>query len=161
MVYCYKAVIPESKTFTREYEIMPEMTLFDFNNFILNDLGFSPDQMVVFRGYNAKGQFCAEYGLFDFGNGSMDQVTFAKLIAKKQIELRYVYDMKYERYIRLLFQGETEDSRRFSYPRTTLEKGRTPDQFSKKYEDFEDFEEYKESTPDIDAESEPLDNQDN
>ena len=87
MIFKYKATIPESKTFVREYEVKSDMNLFKFNSFILNDLGFAPDQMVIFRGIDANGVLCSEYGLFDLGDGSMDKVTFADVVAKGETEL--------------------------------------------------------------------------
>ena len=76
MVYQFRATIPESKIFFRVYEIKGEMSLFKFNNFLVDDLGFSPDQMVMFEGWDAEGALCGEYGLFDLGDGAMDTVTF-------------------------------------------------------------------------------------
>ena len=142
MIFKYKATIPESKTFVREYEVKSDMNLFKFNSFILNDLGFAPDQMVIFRGIDANGVLCSDYGLFDLGDGSMDKVTFADVVAKGETELQYCYDVRNDRVIKLLYEGEEEGSPRYSYPRTTFEKGRNPDQFSKKYEDFDEFEEF-------------------
>ncbi|MCF0177006.1 MAG: hypothetical protein HUJ90_00135 [Bacteroidales bacterium] len=140
MIYRYKATIPGSKTFVREYEIKPETTLFRFNSFILHDLGFSPDQMVLFRGCGADGKRRSRYGLFDLGDGSMDKVTFAKLIEKEELVLEYCYDLHNDTFIRLEFIGEAPDSIRYSYPRTTMEKGRNPDQFARKYVDLDSAE---------------------
>ena len=82
MVYQFRATIPESKIFFRVYEIKGDMSLFKFNLFLVDDLGFSPDQMVLFEGYDAAGTLCSEYGLFDLGDGSMDTVTFDKVAAR-------------------------------------------------------------------------------
>lgn len=82
MVYQFRATIPESKIFYRVYEIKGEMTLFKFNSFIIDDLGFSPDQMVLFEGYDEKGALDGEYGLFDLGDGAMDTVTFDDVVGK-------------------------------------------------------------------------------
>jgi hypothetical protein len=50
MVYKYKASIPGSKVFMREYEIKGDTSLYKLHDFLVNDLDFSPDQMVAFRG---------------------------------------------------------------------------------------------------------------
>lgn len=139
MVYRYRALIPESKNFVREYEVKSDTTLYSFNKFIINDLGFSPDQMVLFRGYDVEGNLGGIYGLFDLGAGSMDQVTLEMVVEKGELELEYCFDLRTKRYIRLLFDGEAEEVQRVSYPRTTAEKGRNPDQFARKYEEFDNF----------------------
>ena len=80
MVYKYKASIPGSKVFMREYEIKGETSLYRLHDFLVNDLDFSPDQMVAFRGLDANGKTASEYGLFDMGDGSMDMVTVGQTI---------------------------------------------------------------------------------
>lgn len=137
MIYIYKASIPESKIFMRVYEVRSDMTFFEFNSFINNDLGFSPDQMIIFEGYK-NGTLTGEYGLFDMGDGAIDSVTFKMLHQKGEDEIHYVFNIRSDRYIKLDYIGEAPASGRISYPRTTDEKGRNPDQFSK-YEDLDDF----------------------
>lgn len=111
------------------------MTLFHFNSFILNDLDFSKDQMVVFEGYNDKGVLSGEYGMFDLGDGAMDSVTFGDLVSREENEIHYVYDLHTDRYITLIFEGEAEFNPRASYPLLVDGKGHNPDQFSDKYID--------------------------
>ncbi len=137
MILRFRATIPQSKIFYKVYAVDGGMDLFDFNTFILGDLGFAPDQMVLFEGYDGGGKLCGEYGLFDMGDGSMDKITFEKLARKGQTELHYIYDMRNDRYIRLVMEGEE------TLPPTTLlpclleEKGHAPEQFSVAYEDYE------------------------
>ena len=138
-VYRYKASIPGSKVFMREYEIKGGTSLYDLHEYLLNDMGFSPDQMVLFRGLDASDKVRSEYGLFDMGDGSMDEVCIEDLIAKKENGLLYVFDLHKDRCIKLLFDGEAVESPRASYPRLVAEKGRNPDQFAKGYDDFDQF----------------------
>ena len=135
MVYQFRATIPESKIFFRVYEIKGGMSLFRFNSFIIDDLGFSPDQMVVFEGYDEKGTLCSEYGLFDLGDGAMDTVTFDDVLQRGETELHYVFDMRNDRYIKLVFEGEAAFSPMRSYPHLLEEKGQNPDQFRARYEE--------------------------
>ena len=136
-----------NKQFLREYEISPSATLYDFHNFLVGDLAFSPDQLVIFRGVDKDGVICSEYGLFDMGDGSMDEVTIEKVIKRGEKELHYVFDMNRRRYIRFDFIETCEPLARVSYPRLVAEKGRNPEQFAKGYEDFDQM-------------SEPLENMD-
>jgi hypothetical protein len=135
MIYKIRATIPSSKVFVREYEIPARMNLFNFNKFIINDLCFSSDQIVVYRAVDDNGKMSAVYGLFDLGYGSMDQVTFEQLAAKGQNVLQFCYDMHNNCCIVLTIVGEEPEDPRSHYPQTTLEKGHNPDQFSAKYED--------------------------
>lgn len=135
MIYKLRATIPSSKVFVREYEIPARMSLFDFNKFIINDLCFSSDQIVVYRALDEKGAMTAVYGLFDLGYGSMDRVTFSQLAEKGQNVLQFCYDMHTGSCIILTIIGEELEDPRSHYPQTTLEKGHNPDQFSAKYED--------------------------
>ena len=135
MVYQFRATIPESKVFYRVYEIKGDMTLFRFNSFIIDNLGFSPDQMVLFEGYDAAGELCGEYGLLDMGDGAMDTVTFDKVVARGETELHYLFDLRNGRYIRLVLEGEAPFSALRVYPALVEEKGQNPDQFRVRYEE--------------------------
>ena len=106
MIYKYKASIPGSKVFMREYEIKGETSLYKLNDFLINDLEFSPDQMVVFRGLDNAGKIKSEYGLFDMGDGSMDMVTVEKTVKKGEVNLLYVCDLRKDRVIRFTLMGE-------------------------------------------------------
>lgn len=148
MIYKYKATLPGSKVFMREYEIKGETTLYALHEFLLNDLDFAPDQMVLFRGLDAGEKVRSEYGLFDMGDGTMDTVSIEKTLRREEEYLEYVYDMHKDKYIRLSYLGECEPAPRASYPRLTAEKGRNPDQFADTYDDFDQFAEPLEESND-------------
>lgn len=144
MILKYRATLPKHKSFLREYDIKGESTLFKLHDFLQNDLGFSPDQMVMFRGVDKDGVVLRKYGLFDLGDGSMDTVTLEKTLGRGEEILHYVYNIRQNLYIQLAFVSEAEFLVKESYPRLLVEKGRNPDQFSAVYEDFGDFEEMDE-----------------
>ncbi|MBQ7222357.1 MAG: hypothetical protein IJS02_02695 [Bacteroidales bacterium] len=137
MVYKYKVTIAGVKSFFRDYELKPETTLFRLNSYIMNDLDFSPDQMVLFCGLNEKGESTSRYGLFDLGSGSMDRVTLKDTLAKKENVLHYFYDLRRNKFLVLTFIEECDENPRLTYPRTVAEKGRNPEQFADKYEDWD------------------------
>lgn len=153
MILRIRATIPESKVFFRVYEVKGEMTLFNFNSFILGELGFSPDQMIVFEGYDAEGVLCSEYGMFDLGDGTIDKITFENIVNRGETEVRYVFDLRSERYVRLVFEGECDSVASRSYPCLVDEKGHNPDQFSAKYEEYEEL-------PKVPSKSYPRDDDD-
>lgn len=139
MICVFKASLPKSKIFYREYELNPDMTLYDLHCFLINDLGFSPDQMVMMRGL-VKGKEAARYGLFDLGDGSMDAVSVSDLMSRGQTVIEYVFDMFNGRYISLSYIGETEEFPRVSYPRIVAEKGHNPEQFAKNDDNYDRIE---------------------
>ena len=140
MVYRYRASISGNKFFLREYEIRESMTLYSLHLFLQDDLGFAPDQRVMFKGISAGDEVEKEYGLFDFGDGTMDTVTLGQIHSMGLPVVEYLYDMFARRSIRLEFIGEEEEFAKRSYPRLVVEKGRNPDQFSDGYSDFEQLE---------------------
>jgi hypothetical protein len=137
MLYRYKASITGNKIFMREYEALSETTLYDFHLFLQNDLGFAPDQLVLFRGYKVPGEVNSQYGLFDFGNGSMDTVKLSNLVDKKENMLHYVYDIRNNRHLVIELIDSDVEMFRGSFPRVVMERGKNPEQFSDRYDDFE------------------------
>ena len=160
MIYKIRATIPSSKVFVREYVIPANMSLFNFNKFIINDLCFSSDQIVVYRAIDDKGAMSAVYGLFDLGYGSMDRVTFEQLVEKGQNVLQFCYDMHNNSCIVLTIVGEELENPRSHYPQTVLEKGHNPDQFSAKYEDPQVYIPRSSGGPALDDEDEDDDEDD-
>ncbi len=144
MIYRYKASIVNNKIFMREYEVKDSTNLYSLNQYLINDLGFSPDQMSLFRSIDSKGKVKGEYGLFDLGDGAMDSIKLIDLVSKGYLTLEYVYDMFKDRYIVLTLiskEEELQNSRRV-YPRLVAERGKNPDQFSDNYDDFENMIEF-------------------
>mgnify|MGYP003457171176 CR=1 FL=1 len=148
MVYKYRATLPKHKSFLREYDIKGETSLFKLHEFLQNDLGFSPDQMVLFKGVDEDGVVLRKYGLFDLGDGSMDRVSLEKTLSRGEVALHYVYNLQQNLYIVLTFVSESEFLIKESYPRLLVEKGRNPDQFSAEYDDFGSFDEVDEFSAD-------------
>lgn len=121
----------------REYEVKGSSSLYSFSIYLINDLGFAPDQLVVFRALDKNGKVKKEFGLFDLGDGTMDSVTIEKLVNQGFGTLEYVYDMFKDRTLLLEVLSKEEMFPKRSYPRLIAEKGKNPDQFSDNYDDFE------------------------
>jgi hypothetical protein len=130
MIYRLKTTIATSKTFLRIYEVKASQTLYDLHEHIQNDLGYAPDQMIEFRTLNKKGKQQHVYGLFDMGDGSIDNISLQALRQRDELRLLYVFDMRNDRAFLLDFMEEDEASPRKVYPLTIQEKGVAPDQFN-------------------------------
>ncbi|PKO97378.1 MAG: hypothetical protein CVU12_01275 [Bacteroidetes bacterium HGW-Bacteroidetes-7] len=137
MVYRLRATITGNKIFMREYEVRASSSLYSLNLYLQNDLGFAPDQMVMFRALDKNGKVKKEFGLFDLGDGTMDSVNLLKLSNEGFEIIEYVYDMFKGQALKLEKISEEEELARRSYPRLVAEKGKNPDQFSDNYDDFE------------------------
>lgn len=137
MIYRLKATIDGNKIFMREYEVKGSSSLYSLHLFLQGDLGFAPDQMVIFRGLSKFDKVMSEYGLFDMGDGTMDRVSLESAFKSGAHALVYVYNTFKDRGIRLELLGTEDALSRRSYPRLVAEKGRNPDQFSDEYDDFE------------------------
>ncbi len=140
MIYRFKATFDSLKGFMRQYELRGGNTLYDFHEHIVEDLSFAPDQMVVFYSVDNKGKVLRQYGLFNMGDGSMDEITIEQLLDRKETTLLYVFDMRDKRSLRLSFMETDDELPRKSYPRTADEKGTPPSQFVNKQttSDFDD-----------------------
>ena len=136
MIFKVKATIPISKVFMREFAVRSDMNLFRFNRYILGELCFSSDQMVIYKAFDDKGNCTGQYGMFDLGDGTVDKVTFADLVAHGQNTIVLVYDLRSNRVINLTIEGELPENPRMSYPAIVGEKGHNPGQFADKYEDY-------------------------
>ena len=145
MVYRYKATIEGNKIFLREYEIKGSTSLYSLHLFLQDDLGFAPDQIVKFVGFDKHNKIKGEYGLFDLGDGTMDSLSLEKVISAGQSKMFYVYDIFKNRAISLELLSSEEELTRRSYPRLVAEKGKNPDQFSDNYDDFEQMIELSDS----------------
>ena len=115
------------------YEAKASTTLYALHLFLQNDLSFAPDQQVFFRSFDGEGKPMYEYGLFDMGNGSMDQIRLESLHQNGVQTIHYVFDIFKNRYVVLDFEGTTEELPRKVYPRTTMERGGDPDQFREEH----------------------------
>jgi hypothetical protein len=85
----------------------------------------------------------------------MDSVKLSDLLKKGETSLHYVYDIRNNRHLILEFLSKDEESYRGSFPRMILERGKNPEQFSDRYDDFESLSDLPESGEIIDDEELP------
>jgi hypothetical protein len=129
MIYRLKITAVFPKDFLRMVEIKASQTLYTLHEHLQNDLGYAPDQMIVFRILNKKGEEKNQYGLFDMGSGSIDTLTLEELKNRNELHMQYVFDMRNNRFLHIECIEEDEASPRRAYPLTADEKGLPPDQF--------------------------------
>jgi len=139
MVFKYKVTIPNSNRFFRDCEFKGTTSLFKVMEFVQSQMSFVPDMMVLFQGLDANGKVLHEYGLFDMGDGSIDNVSIEETGKRGDVNLRFVYNLSMNLYLNFSFEGCTDADARAEYPRVTDEKGHAPQQFSAVYveDDYE------------------------
>ena len=146
MIFKFKVTFPYSKQFFRDYEFKGESSLYKVMEFIQNQLGFVPDMMILFQGLDENGKILHEYGLFDMGDGSIDNVTVADTQKRGETVLRFVFNLSKNLYLDLSFVGTGDVDARTDYPQVTGEKGHAPQQFSSVYVD-DDYENHPHGLP--------------
>ncbi|MDR3236273.1 MAG: hypothetical protein LBT48_06045 [Prevotellaceae bacterium] len=110
-------------------DIKDSQTLYTLHKHLQSDLNYAPDQMIVFRTLDKKGNEKDEYGLFDTGSGSIDKLTLAELKRRNELRLLYVFDLRNDRFLTLDCVEEVDEEPRRAYPFTSEEKGNPPHQF--------------------------------
>jgi hypothetical protein len=125
-------------------DIKDSQTLYTLHEHLQSDLNYAPDQMIVFRTLDKKGNEKNEYGLFDTGNGSIDKLTLAELKRRDELRLLYVFDLRNNRCLKLDCVEEADEEPRRAYPFTSEEKGDPPDQFNIRIPSDDDEEEDEE-----------------
>ena len=81
----------------------------------------------------------ARYGLFDLGNGAMDEITVAQVVKKGIKSFVYFYDVTNKKSVNIELEGEALDAPAVSSPVIFESKGPNPIDFENGYVAFEDL----------------------
>ena len=101
---------------------------------------FMQDQLILFKALNDKGEVVARYGLFDLGDGTVDQTTLAQTIGKGVKSFVYFYDVTNKKSVEIAFEGVVGDKKmNVSSPVLVDMKGPNPIEFENGYIAFEDL----------------------
>ena len=133
MALRYRVSLPGIKGFARVYELTPGTTLYDFHKRMRDDMDFSHDQLIQFKGLDKDGNLVARYGLFDLGAGAVDEVTLADTVKKGITQFTYFYNVTDRKSVIVTFEGEVEDDPGKTYPVLVETKGPIPIEFENGY----------------------------
>lgn len=139
MALRYRVSLPGIKGFARVYELTPGTTLYDFHKRMRDDMDFSHDQLIQFKGLDKDGNLVARYGLFDLGAGAVDEVTLADTVKKGITQFTYFYNVTDRKSVIVTFEGEVEDDPGKTYPVLVETKGPNPIEFENGYVAYEDL----------------------
>ena len=81
----------------------------------------------------------ARYGLFDLGNGAVDDVTIAAVVKKGIKSFVYFYDVTNKKSVNISFEGPVEGASEKGLPLLADIKGPNPIEFENGYIAFEDL----------------------
>ena len=127
MVFRFRMLSDENDRFVRDYEVMYDMTLLDFHNFILSSLEYEPC-MASFFTADDRWEKKREFTLMDMNDGSadapetMERVRLGQIIHNNRDRLIYLFDLFGDRAYYLELTGARREPpirARFS-PRPTL-----------------------------------------
>ena len=139
MILKYRVSLPGIKGFARVYELKSTTTLYEFHKRRRDDMEFSHDQLIQFKGLDKSGSLVARYGMFDLGAGAVDDVTLADTIKKGIAEFTYFYDVTDRKSVIVTYEGEVEEEPGKTYPALVESKGPNPVEFENGYVAYEDL----------------------
>lgn len=139
MVYSYRVTLTGIKGFYRVYHLNGENTLYSFHKQMRSDMEFPQDQLILFKAFDAAGNVVARYGLFDLGNGAVDDVTVEQVVKKGITSFTYFYDVTNKKSVNITFEGSDEDLPSVASPTLFESKGPNPIDFENGYVAFEDL----------------------
>lgn len=139
MILKYRVSLPGIKGFARVYELKSTTTLYEFHKRMRDDMDFSHDQLIQFKGLDKSGSLVARYGMFDLGAGAVDDVTLADTIKKGIAEFTYFYDVTDRKSVIVTYEGEVEEEPGKTYPALVESKGPNPVEFENGYVAYEDL----------------------
>ncbi len=145
MVFKFRMLSEQSDTFVRDYEVMYDMNLLDFNDFICEDLGYEVDEMTSFFLSDQQWRRLQEFTLADmdaelpthddYTDGEalppipMADVTLGQIMHYLGDRLIWVFDQLADRAYYLELVEPTVADPSVEYPRTLFAHGEPADQF--------------------------------
>ncbi len=133
MVFRFRMLSDENDNFVRDYEVMYDMTLYDFHKFILETLEYE-DCMTSFFTADERWEKLAEFTSMDMGDEEgaphdMAKVHLGQIIHNNHDRLIYLFDMFGDRAYYLELTGTYKAEEGESYPREIYAQAEVPDQY--------------------------------
>lgn len=140
MIYSFRVTLPGIKGFFRVYHLSAENTLYSFHKQMRADMEFPQDQLILFKAFAGDGEtVIARYGLFDLGNGAVDDITIEQVVEKHIASFTYFYDVTNKKSVIISYEGVVESSPAATLPFLAEVKGPNPIEFENGYVAFEDL----------------------
>lgn len=136
MILKFRMLSDENDNFVRDFEVMPDMTLAAFHDFIIKSVGYD-DCMASFFTADDYWNRQREFTLMDMGDGMggedapipMSDITLAELVVADCHRLIYQFDMIADRAFYLELVNAAQPNNSLEYPRVAFENAPVPDQY--------------------------------
>lgn len=131
MVFRFRMLSDENDRFVRDYEVLYDMTLLEFHEFLLEALEYEPC-MASFFTADERWEKLREFTLMEMGEGeveTMDRVTLGQIMHRRRDRLIYLFDLFGDRAYYLELTGACEAEPGASYPREIYAVAEVPDQY--------------------------------
>ena len=134
MVFRFRMLSDENDRFLRDYEVLYDMTLLEFHEFLLEALEYEPC-MASFFTADDRWEKLREFTLMDMGEGgedapeAMDQIKLGQIIHRLRDRLIYLFDFFGDRAYYLELTGAFEAETGAHYPREVYAVADVPDQY--------------------------------
>lgn len=150
MTYRIRVSLPGIKGFARVYDLDAKNSLYAFHKQMLSDMEFPQDQIVLFKAFDAAENVVARYATFDLGDGSIEHISIAQVVAAGITHFVYFYDTTNKKSVILTIEGESDKVVSKPTLDPSVSKGPIPEDFLNGYVAFEDLPPEKRRTPDDD-----------
>ena len=147
MILRYRVSLPGIKGFARVYEINDSTSLYDFHKRMRDDMSFGRDQLILFKALDLDGDVLARYGMFDLGDGTIDEITLRQTVDRGVAQFTYFYDATNKKSVIVTFEGEVDPAPGRVYPALVEIKGPDPIEFENGYVAYEDLPEDQKHHP--------------
>ncbi len=134
MVFRFRMLSDENDRFLRDYEVLYDMTLLEFHEFLLEALEYEPCMASFFTADN-RWEKLREFTLMDMGEGGEDapepmaEVRLGQIIHRLRDRLIYLFDLFGDRAYYLELTGACEADPEAHYPREIYAVADVPDQY--------------------------------
>lgn len=134
MVFRFRMLSDENDRFLRDYEVLYDMTLLEFHEFLLEALEYEPCMASFFTAEN-RWKKLREFTLMDMGEGGEDapepmaEVRLGQIIHRLRDRLIYLFDLFGDRAYYLELTGACEADPEAHYPREVYAVADVPDQY--------------------------------
>ena len=134
MVFRFRMLSDENDNFVRDYEVMYDMTLLEFHDFITQSLEYEPC-MASFFTADKLWERQREFTLMDMNEDgeeeteTMEHTRLGQIIHKLRDRLIYLFDVFGDRAYYLELTGVYEAEEAGSYPREIFARAEVPDQY--------------------------------
>lgn len=145
MSYKFRVTLTGIKGFYRVYQMSGESTLYSLHKQMRADMEFPQDQLILFKALDENGGVVARYGLFDLGDGAVDDIKISAAVKKGIASFVYFYDVTNKKSVNVTLEEESPEPA--AAPALVDSKGPNPIEFENGYVAFEDLPDDKRHLP--------------